>query len=72
MHLEAGDVDLEAARRARVGPHRAGDAERGLLREVIRRLEDLLADRRLRHHRLDEAAAVADCRKWILPLDRRL
>ena len=57
--FHALDVDLVAARRALVGARRAGDHDRGFLREVIRRLEQILADRRLRHHRLDEAGAVA-------------
>ncbi len=58
--LEPLDVDLVAARRALVGARGAGDDDRGFLRQVIGGLEQLLADRRLRHHRLDEAGAVAD------------
>ena len=58
--LEALDVDLVAARRPLVGARRAGDDDRRFLRQVIGRLEQLVADRGLRHHRLDEAGAVAE------------
>ena len=58
--LEALDVDLVAARRALVGARRAGDDDRRFLRQMVGGLEQLLADRGLRHHRLDEAGAVAD------------
>ena len=67
MDVEADDVDLVAARRARVGAHGAGHRERRLLREVVGLLERLLADGRLRHHRLDEAAAVAHLEEVNLP-----
>ena len=58
--LERLDVDLVAARRALVGARRAGDDDRGFLRQMIGGLEHLVADRGLRHHRLDEAGAVAE------------
>ena len=57
--LEVPDVDLVAARGALVGARGAGDDDRRLLREMVGGLEQLLADRGLRHHRLNEAAAVA-------------
>ena len=57
--LEAGDVDLVAAGRARVGAGRAGHRQRRLLRQVIGAAERLFADCRLRHDALDEAGPVA-------------
>ena len=53
------DVDFVAARRALVRSRGSGDGDRGFLREVIGRLEEVLADRGLRHHGLNEAGAVA-------------
>ena len=58
--LEALDVDLVSARRARVRTRRAGHHDRRFLRQMIGGLEDLLAHGGLRHHRLDEARAVAE------------
>ena len=65
--LEAADVELVAARRAGIGADRAGHDDGALLAEVIGRDEDLGADRGLRHHRLDEAGAVADGQEVQLP-----
>jgi hypothetical protein len=58
--LEALHVDLVSARRARVGPRRAGHHDRRLLGQMIGGLEDVLAHGGLRHHRLDEARPVAE------------
>src|SRR5688500_20322835 len=44
MHLDAGDVDLEATRRARIGADGSAHAQRRFLGEVVRTLEDLVAD----------------------------
>src|SRR5262249_19691958 len=53
------DVDLVSARRALVGARGARGDDRGFLGQVVGRLEQLVADRRLRHDGLDEARAVA-------------
>src|SRR5207245_6713480 len=58
--LQRLDVDFVAARRALVGARGAGDDDGGFLREMIGRLEQLVADRRLRHHALNEPGAVAE------------
>ena len=65
--LDALHVDLVSARRAFVGSDRAGDDDRGFLREVIGGFEQLVACGGLRHHRLDEAGAVADDQKMNFP-----
>ncbi len=58
--LEPGGGQLEAALRALVLAHDAGDDDGALLREVIGGLEDLLRHVVLAHHDLEEAGAVAD------------
>ena len=58
--LEAVDVDLVSARRPLVGAGRAGDDDGRFLRQMVGGLEDLLAYRCLRHHGLDETAAVSE------------
>ena len=65
--LQVLDVDLVAARRALVGASRAGDDHRSLLREMIGAREQLVSDRRLRHHGLDEAASVPQDEEMNLP-----
>src|SRR5260370_336896 len=57
---EALAVDRVAARSARGCAGRPRDGEGGFLRQVVGRLEQLLADRRLRHDALDEAGTVAE------------
>ena len=58
-HLEALDVDLETGRRTLVGARDADDDDRCLLREVVGQLEQIVANRRPGHDRLNEAGAVA-------------
>ena len=59
-HVEGAHVELVAAGRPLVRPHRPGDDDGALLAEMVGLDEGLLADRRLRHDGLDEAGAVAD------------
>ena len=54
------DVDLVAALCPRVRARGAGHHQRRFLREMVGGLEDLVADRGLRHHGLDEARAVTN------------
>ena len=65
--LEMLDVDLVPAWCPLVGPGCSGDDDRGFLGEVIGCLEHLVADGRLRHDALDEAAAVPQDQKMNLP-----
>ncbi len=58
-HREPAHTELVAARRARVGPHRAGHLERRLLRQMIGEREHLGGDVALRQDALDRAGAVA-------------
>jgi hypothetical protein len=60
MNLYARHVDLESTLGALVCANRAGHGQGSLLGEMIGTRERLIADRGFRHHRLDEARAVAD------------
>src|SRR5262249_16918578 len=62
-HVEVLHVDLVSARGTFVSPRRARDNDRGFLRERIRAREQLVADRSLRHHALNEPGAVAQDQK---------
>ena len=62
-HLRVGDVEFVAAGSALVGAHLAGDDDARLLRQALDRLEQLGRDLALRHHALDDAAAIAKLRK---------
>src|SRR5206468_1386504 len=57
--LEARDVDLVSPWGARVSAHGAGHHDGAFLRQMTGVLEHLVADRRLRHHRLNEPGPVA-------------
>ena len=63
QHLDPGDIKLEAAGRALVSPHFAGDAQRRFLRQVARLLEDFRGDGALHDDALDDPRAVAEERK---------
>src|SRR5918995_7154638 len=60
MNLQGRGIDLVSTRRARVRSNRARDTERRLLPEMIRRLEHVISDGRLRHDGLDDAGAVSN------------
>ncbi len=60
MHrLDVNHIELETARRTLVRARRTGDPHRRLLREVLRRREDIIRDVPLKDHALDHTRSIA-------------